>query len=139
MSGQSTIPMPMMTWLITLRAVSTAHNLRACSKVLTDHQPREEEGGRSFSGGSFGHVANCSACSMVRTRDTQQGRAKSRSRRRRKLLKPKHDRISRSKSCIPLCATLHISWSMLAINSLLVLSLQQVTLKLAGLSCHCRI
>jgi hypothetical protein len=36
--------MPTMTGPITLRAVSTSHNLQACSKLLTDHQPREAEG-----------------------------------------------------------------------------------------------
>jgi hypothetical protein len=47
MSGQSTIPMPTMIGPITLRAVSIAHNLRACSKLLTDHQLREAEGGEA--------------------------------------------------------------------------------------------
>jgi hypothetical protein len=37
MSGQSTIPMPTMKGPTMLRAVITAHSLRACSKLLTDH------------------------------------------------------------------------------------------------------
>jgi hypothetical protein len=79
---------------------------------------------------------NCSTYSAAKTRDTPQGRAKSRSRRRRKSLKPKHDRTSRSRSCILLCVTLRISWSTWAINSLRLLLLRQVIPKLPGLSCH---
>jgi hypothetical protein len=44
MSGQSIIPMPAITGPIMLRAVSIAQSLRACSRLLTDHQPREVEG-----------------------------------------------------------------------------------------------
>jgi hypothetical protein len=43
-SGRSTIPMPTTKGLTMLRAVTTAHSLRACSKLLTDHQLREAEG-----------------------------------------------------------------------------------------------
>jgi hypothetical protein len=78
MSGQSTIPMPTMTGPITLRAVSTTHNLPACNKLPTDHQPREAEGGEaSAEEGTVTSPGNCSACSMARNGDTQQGRAKS--------------------------------------------------------------
>jgi hypothetical protein len=91
MSGQSTIPMPTMTGPITFRAVSTAHSLQACSKLPTDHQPREAEGGEaSVEEGTVISPGNCSAYSVARTREkTQPGRAKSRSKSRRKLLKPK--------------------------------------------------
>jgi hypothetical protein len=44
MSGRSTIPMPTTKGLTMLKAVTTAHSLRACSKLLTDHQLREAEG-----------------------------------------------------------------------------------------------
>jgi hypothetical protein len=81
---------------------------------------------------------DCSACSMAKIRDTRQGRAKSRSKSRRKSLKPKHGRTRRSRSCILLHAILRIFWSMWAINSLRLLLLRQVTPKLPGLSCHHR-
>ena len=78
MSEQSTIPMPTTKGLTILRAVITAHNLRTCSKLLTDHQLREVEGGEaSVEEGTVISLGNCSACSVARTRDTQQGRAKS--------------------------------------------------------------
>jgi hypothetical protein len=110
MSGQSTIPMPAMIGPTMPRVVTTAHSLRACSKLLTDHQPREAEGGEALAKeGTVISLGNCSACSVARTRDTQRGRAKSRSKSKRKLLKPRHDRISRSRSYILLLATLHIS------------------------------
>jgi hypothetical protein len=81
---------------------------------------------------------DCSAYFVAKTRDTPQGRAKSRSRSRRKLLKSKHVRTRRSRSCILLRATLRISQSMSAIKSLRLLLLRQVTPKLPGLSCHHR-
>jgi hypothetical protein len=54
---------------IMLRAVSIAHSLRACSKPLTDHQPREAEGGEDLvEEGMVISPENCSACSAERTR-----------------------------------------------------------------------
>jgi hypothetical protein len=81
---------------------------------------------------------DCSTYFVVKTRDTPQGRAKSRSRSRRKPLKPKHDRTRRSRSYILLRATLRISRSMWAINSLRHPLLRRVTPKLPGHSCHHR-
>jgi hypothetical protein len=71
-------------------------------------------------------------------KDTRQGRAKSRSKRRRKSLKPKHDRTSRNRSCILLHAILHISLSMWAINNLRHSLLWRVTPKPPGLIFHHR-
>jgi hypothetical protein len=93
-------------------------------------------GGEASKEGMVISTGNCSAYSMVNTRDTPQGRAKSRSRSRRKSLKPKHDRTSQSRSCILLRVTLRISQSMWAINSLRLLLLLQVIPKLPGLNCH---
>jgi hypothetical protein len=126
-----------MTGLITLRAASTSHSLRACNKLPTGHQPREaEEGEASAEEGMVISPGSCFACSMAKTRGTPQGRAKSRSKSRRKSLKLKHDRIRRSRSCILLRATLCISRSTSAINSLQLLLPRQVTLKLPRLNCH---
>jgi hypothetical protein len=81
---------------------------------------------------------DCSAYSLVRIRDIPQGHAKSRSRSRRKSLKPKHGRTRRSRSCILLRATLCISQNMWAINILRLPLLRWVTPKLPGLSFHHR-
>jgi hypothetical protein len=136
MSERSTIPTQMMTGPIILRAASTAHSLRECNKLPIGHQPREAEGGEALKEGMVISLGNCSAYSVAKTRDTPQGRAMSRSRSRRKSLKPKHGRTSRSRSCILLRATLRISQSMWAINILRLLLLRQVIPKLHGLSCH---
>jgi hypothetical protein len=93
-------------------------------------------GGETLEKGMVISSGNSSTYSVAKTRDTPQGRVKSRSRSRRKSLKPKHSRTSRSKSCILLRATLRISRSMWAINNLRLLLLRQVIPKLPGLSCH---
>jgi hypothetical protein len=81
---------------------------------------------------------DCSTCSVAKIRDTRQGCAKSRSKSRRKSLKPKHGRTRQSRSCILLHAILRISQSMWPINSLRLLLLRQVTPMPPGLSCHHR-
>jgi hypothetical protein len=93
-------------------------------------------GGEASKEGMAISPENYSAYSVAKTRDTPQGRAKSRSRSRRKSLKPKNGRTSQSRSYILLRATLHISRSMWAINSPRLLLLRQVILKLPALSCH---
>jgi hypothetical protein len=89
------------------------------------------------------NLGDCSAYFVGRIRDTRQGRAKSRSKRRRKALKPKHGRTSRSRSCILLHAILHISLSMWAISNLRCPLLRRVTPKPPGPSYrhhhHCRL
>jgi hypothetical protein len=67
----------MMTEQITPRAASKAHNLRECSKLPTGHQPQEAEGGEALEEGLVLSSGDCSAYSMGRIRDTQQGCAKS--------------------------------------------------------------
>jgi hypothetical protein len=126
----------MMTGQSTLRAASTTHSLRECNKLPIGHQPREAQGGEASGEGMVISLGNCSAYSVAKTMDTPQGHAKSRSRSRRKSLKPKHDRTSRSRSCILLRVTLRISRSMWGTNSLWPLLLRQVILKLPGLSSH---
>jgi hypothetical protein len=79
---------------------------------------------------------DCSTYSVGKIRDTRQGRAKSRSKSKRKSLKLKHDRTYRSRSCMLLYGILHISRSMWAINSLRLLMLRRVIPKPPGLSCH---
>jgi hypothetical protein len=58
--------------LTMLRAITTAHSLQACSKLLTDHQLQEAEGGEaSVEEGTVISPGNCSAFSVARTRDRQ--------------------------------------------------------------------
>jgi hypothetical protein len=136
MSEQSTIPTQMMIGQITPRAASKAHNLWGCSKLPTGHQPREEEGGEASEEGLALNLGDCSAYSMGRIRDTQQGCAMSRSKSRRRSLKLKHDKISRSRSCILLHAIHRISPNMWATSNLRRRLLRRIILKLLGLSYH---
>jgi hypothetical protein len=84
MSEQSTIPTQMMTGPIILRVANIAHSLRECNKLPTGHKPREEKGGETSEEGMIIIPGNCSTYSVAKTRDTQQGRAKSRSRSRKR-------------------------------------------------------
>jgi hypothetical protein len=117
---------------------SSRHSSQSSGMQQTSYRPPAPRGtgGEASEEGMVINPGNCSAYSMAKTRDTPQGRAKSRSRSRRKSLKPKHDRTSRSRSYILLCVILRISRSMWAINSLRLLLLQQVIPKLLELSCH---
>jgi hypothetical protein len=69
-------------------------------------------GGEASEEGLVLNLGDCSAYSVGRIRDTQQGRAKSRSKSIRRSLKPKRDRISRSKSCTLLHDIHHTSLNM---------------------------
>jgi hypothetical protein len=105
--------MPTMKGPIMLRAAIIAHSLRACSRLLTDHQLWEaEEEEASMEEGLVINLESCIASSVARTRVTQQGHARSLSRSKRKLLKPRRSRISQSKFSILLHATLHTSKNM---------------------------
>jgi hypothetical protein len=71
--------MPMMKGPTILRAAIRAHSLWPCNRLLTDHQLREAgEEEASVEEGSAINPGSYSAFSVVRTRVTQQGRAKSR-------------------------------------------------------------
>jgi hypothetical protein len=99
---------------------SSQHNSQSSGMQQTSYRPPAWRGigGEASGEGMVISPGNCSAYSVAKTRDTPQGRAKSRSRSRRKSLKPKHDRISQSRSCILLHVTLRISQSTWAINIL---------------------
>jgi hypothetical protein len=136
MAEQSTIPTQMMIGQITPRVTSKARNLWECSKLPTGHQSQEAEGGEASEEGLVLNLGDCSAYSVGRIRDTQQGRAKSRSKSRRRSLKPKHSRINRSRSCILLHVIHHIFLNMWAISNPRCWLLRRVILKLLGLSYH---
>jgi hypothetical protein len=129
MSEQSTITSQMMTGQIILRVANKAHNLSECSKPLTGHQPQEAEGGEASEEGLALSPGDCSAFSVGRIRDTQQGHAKSRSKSRRRSLKPK-----------PVLHTAHairnISLNMWVTSNPRHQWLRQVIPKLLGLSYH---
>jgi hypothetical protein len=84
MLEQSTIPAQMMTGQTTLKAANKAHNLQEYSKPLAGHQLQEAEEEEALEEGSTLNPRDCSPYSVGRIRDTQQGRAKSRSKSRRR-------------------------------------------------------
>ena len=93
-----------------LKAAIIAHSLRACSRLLIDHQLHEaEEEEASVEEGSAINAESSNASFVARTRAIQQGHARSQFRSKRKLLKPRRDRVRRSKSSTLLHATLHTS------------------------------
>jgi hypothetical protein len=99
---------------------SSQHSSQSSRMQQTSYRPAAPRGrgGEALGEGMIISPGNCFAYSVVKIRDTPQGRAKSRSRSRRKSLKLKHGRTSQSRSCILLRVTLRISRSMWATNSL---------------------
>jgi hypothetical protein len=91
------------------------HSSQSSSMQQTSFGPPAPRGrgGRSFNGGRFDNQPRKLYYFFVaRTRVTQQGHARSQFRSKRKLLKPRHGRVSRSKSSTLLRVILHISQNM---------------------------
>jgi hypothetical protein len=116
MLGRFTAPVKTTTKGACLRGHNTPHNLRGNNKVFSGHQlqgaqaPGASEEGLGISRG------RSTTYSVERTRVILQECVKSLFRSKRRLQKPKLDRISRSRSCTPLCATLPTYQSMWAIT-----------------------
>jgi hypothetical protein len=136
MSGQSIMPAQVTTGETIPKGNNTARSRQEHNKALSSHRLQEAEGGETSEEDMEISPGNYFVCSAVKIRGIPQERAKLQFKNRKKLLKLKHGRISRSRFCIPLCATLPTSQSMYAINSLRPRSLRQAILKLPGPSCH---
>jgi hypothetical protein len=110
MSDQSTTPIPTMIGPAMLNIAIIILRLRACNRLLSDRQLREvEEEEVLVVEGLEINPKSCTAFFVARTRAIQQGCVMSPFRIRRKLLKLKRGRISRSKSSTLLHATLLMS------------------------------
>jgi hypothetical protein len=135
MSGRSTAPARAMTREASPRGHSTPHNLRGNSKSPSGRQlqgvevPGASEKDLGINPGRF------IAYSVVKTRATLQECDESPFRSRWRSPKPKLGRISRSRSCTLLRATLPTYQSMWAIIPQLLL-LQLVTHRLPGHNSH---
>jgi hypothetical protein len=112
-----------------------AHNPQGNRKALSGHQPQGAEATGASKEGMGISLESSIVYFVVKTRATLQEHARLPFRSRRRLLKKRHDRISRSKSYILLRATLPIYQNMWVINLQLLL-LQQVIHKLPGPSSH---
>jgi hypothetical protein len=135
MSDQSITPVRVMTEEASFRGHSTAHNLQGNNKALSGHQPQGAEAAEASEEGMGISPESSIAYSMVKTRATLQEHARSPFRSKRRLLKQKRGRISRSRFYILLRATLPIYQNTWVINLQLLL-LRQVIHKLPGLSSH---
>jgi hypothetical protein len=105
------IPVQVTTGGIIPKRNNIALNHQGHNKVLSGHQLQEAEGAEASEEDFQISLGNCFVYSAKMIRGIPQGHDKSLSRSRKKLLKLEHDRISRSRSCIPLRATLPTSRS----------------------------
>jgi hypothetical protein len=133
MADQSTTPVRVMTEEASFRGHSIAHNLQGNNKALSGHQLQGAEAARALEEDMGISIGNSLAYSVVKTRATLQEHARSPFRRKKRLPKQKHDRISRSRFYILLRATLPIYQNTWVINLQLLL-LRQVIHKLPVLA-----
>jgi hypothetical protein len=135
MLDQSTAPVRTMTKEASLRGHSTARSLQDSSKASSGHQLQGAEAVGASEEDMGISLGKSIAYSVVRTRATLQECVRSPFISKKRLLKQKPGKISRSRSYILLHATLPTYQSMLAINLQLLL-LRQAIHKLPGLSSH---
>jgi hypothetical protein len=135
MSGRFTAPVRTTTKEASFRGHSTPHNLRGNSKALSGRQLQGAEA-LGASEEDIGIIPGRSiAYSVVRTRAILQECVKSPFRSKRRSRKPKLGRISRSRSCTLLRATLPTYQNMWAIILQLLL-LRLAIHRLPGHSSH---
>jgi hypothetical protein len=115
MSGQSITPLRVTTKEVSLRGHNTPHNLRGNNKALSGHQLQGAEAPGALEEDLGISLERSTAYSMVRTRAILQECATSPFRSRRRSRKPKLGRISRSRPCTLLRATLPTYQNMWAI------------------------
>jgi hypothetical protein len=111
MSGQSVMPAQVMTGEAKPKGNNIPPNHHGRNKVPLGHQPQGAEGVEASEEDMGISPGDCFVCSAAKTKATPQERAKSRFRSKKRLLKLKHDRISRSRFYIPLHAILPMSQS----------------------------
>jgi hypothetical protein len=95
------------TEAIITKGTSTVPSQMGRIKALLDCQPQEAEEDEASEEDSTHNQEGCSSCSMERIRGTQLEHAKLQYRNKRRELRPKHDKISRSKSYILLRVISH--------------------------------
>jgi hypothetical protein len=118
MSGPFTIQAQAKTKATILKGNKITPSQHELNRVPSDHQLQEVEGEEETSGGdTIPSREDYSVYSVETIRTTQQEPAKSQFKSRRKLPKPKQDRISRSRSFILLHIILRTSQNMSTINS----------------------
>jgi hypothetical protein len=117
------------------RSHSTAHSLQGSSKASPGHQLQGAEAAGASKEDMGINPGKSIAYSVVKTRATLQERAILPFRSKKRLLKQKPGRISRSRFYILLRATL-LTYQNMWVISLQLMLLQQAIHKLPGLSSH---
>jgi hypothetical protein len=117
MSGRYTIPARMKTEAITTKGTNIVPSQLGHNKAPSDHQPQEAEGDEASEEDLAHNKEGCSPYSVDRIRDTQLGPAKLQYRSKRRELRLKHSRFSRSKSYILLRIIPHTFLSMWEIDN----------------------
>jgi hypothetical protein len=135
MSDQSIALVRTMTKEASFRGHNTTRSLQDSSKAPSGHQLQGAEAAGASKEDMRISPEKSIAYSMVRTRARLQEHVRSPFRSKKRLLKQKPDRISRSRSYILLRATLLTYQNMWAINLQLLL-LRQAIHKLSSLSFH---
>jgi hypothetical protein len=124
-----------MTEEVSCRSLNILHNLRGSSKALSGRQlqgaeaPGASEEGMGINPGRF------TAYFVEKTRATPQECAKSPSKSRRRLQKPKPGKVNRSRSCTVL-RVIHPTYQNMWVIILQLLLLQLVSHRLLGHSSH---
>jgi hypothetical protein len=112
MSGQSIMPAQVTTGETKLKVSSTTPNHQGHNKVPSGHQLQEVEGAETSYKDMEISPESFFICSAAKIKGIPQERARLRSKNRKRLPKPKHDKINRSRFCTPLRAILRMSQSM---------------------------
>jgi hypothetical protein len=109
MSGQSIMLAQVMIGETKPKDSSTTPNHQGHNKAPFGHQLKEAEWAEASEEDMEISIGNCFVCSAAKTKGIPRERVRLRFKSRKRLLKLKHDRISRSRFYIPLHATLPMS------------------------------
>jgi hypothetical protein len=137
MSGQFTTPLRMMTEEVSCRGHSILHNLRGSNKALSGRQLQEAEAPGASEEDMGINPGRSTTYFVVKTRAILQECAKSPSKSRRRLQKPKPGKVNRSKSCTLLRVT-HPTYQNMWVIILQLVLLRLVSHRLLGHSFHLR-
>jgi hypothetical protein len=137
MSGQFTTPLRVRTEEVSCRDHSILHNLRGSNKALSGRQLQEAEAPGASEEDMGINSGRSTAYFVVKTRDTQQGCAKSPSKSRRRSQKPKPSKVNRSRSYTLLRVT-HPTYQNMWVTILQLLLLRLVSHSLLGHNFHLR-
>jgi hypothetical protein len=135
MSGQFTTPLRVTTEEVSCRGHIILHNLQGSNKALSDRQLQEAEAPGALEEDMGISLGRSIAYFMVKTRAILQECAKSPSKSRRRLKKPKLGKVNRSRSCT-LLRVAHPTYQNMWVIILQLLLLRLVSHMLLGHSFH---